>query len=151
LPLKTQKQLIARIVEWKYRILLAIRRFFAVINAGTNGGTKEEKTKRKQVTKKWFALVVEKSSFPIPIKAKSTAHMSAISRLATRARQLTMDKDKQLNYERYLIGINTLKSLINASILDEKDYSKYERELALKYGFKTNSIYRKTQLDITSF
>jgi len=62
-----------------------------------------------------------------------------------------MDKDKQLNYEKYLIGINTLKSLINASILDEKDYSKYEHELALKYGFKLNSIYRKTQLDIASF
>lgn len=98
-----------------------------------------------------FALVAARSLFPIPIKIKGTVLMSAISTLAIRARRLTMDKDKQLNYERYLIGINTLKSLINASILNERDYSKYERELALKYGFKLNSIYRKTQLDITSF
>ena len=62
-----------------------------------------------------------------------------------------MNKDKQLNYEKYLIGINTLQTLIYARILDEKDYSKYEGELALKYGFKTNSIYRKTQLDKNSF
>lgn len=62
-----------------------------------------------------------------------------------------MNLDKQLNYEKYLIGINTLKSLINASVLEEKDYSKYEGELALKYGLEINSIYRKTQLEKTPF
>lgn len=62
-----------------------------------------------------------------------------------------MNKDKQLKYEQYLIGISTIKGLINADILEEKDYSKYESELALKYGLKANSIYRKSQLDKTSF
>lgn len=62
-----------------------------------------------------------------------------------------MNKGKQLNYEKYLIGVNTLKNLINAGVLEEKDYYKYESELALKYGLKTNSIYRKTQLDKISF
>ena len=62
-----------------------------------------------------------------------------------------MGKDRLAGYESYLAAIGTLRSLIRKGILEEGDYSRFEPKIAEKYGLGINSIYRKTQLDKTSF
>ena len=60
-------------------------------------------------------------------------------------------QDKLMGYESYLAAVSTLKSLIRKGILEEVDYARFEPKIAEKYGLGINSIYRKNQLDKTSF
>ncbi|MCH4211149.1 MAG: hypothetical protein LKF75_04620 [Bacilli bacterium] len=62
-----------------------------------------------------------------------------------------MGQDKRAGYESYLAAVNTLRSLIRKGILEESDYPRFEPMIAEKYGLGVNSIYRKSQLDKTSF